>query len=390
VKLQAVHTIPGLKRAAGGVSRSVPGLCTALSRAGLPTLLVSQRDRNTPRQSPLLPDADVVPTRLIEGYDWERLRVSFTPGLARELEGICRDAAPCVVHDHGLWLHMNHVTARVAARTGVRRVVSPRGMLDGWSLQYRGWKKNLAWSMYQRRDLELASAFSATSLREADSIRALGLRQPVAVIPNGIDMPGQSPRAQPEPDQDRMVLFMSRIHPKKGLLDLVAAWARLQPAGWRLVIAGPDEGGHQAEVQAAARAAGIAEAIDFVGPLDGEAKERALRGADIFVLPTYSENFGIVVGEALSYGVPVITTNVTPWEELTARDCGWWIDTGADPLAGALAVACSASDERRREMGKRGRRLIEERYSWRSAAEKHIEFYQWLWTGADKPSCMLD
>lgn len=384
-----VHTIPGLKQAAGGVSRSVPSLCVALAEQGCSTMLVSQRDRNTPRDTPMLPNPKLVPTRLIEGYDWEGLRVSFTPGLGRALAAACGDAAPCLVHDHGIWLHMNHVAAQVTGRLGLKRIVSPRGMLDGWSLKYRGWKKKVAWAAYQHHDLVSATAFSATSTHEAESIRLLGFQQPVAVIPNGIDLPALND-CTANVNGPRTVLFMSRIHPKKGLPDLVAAWGRIDRAGWRLVIAGPDEAGHREQIEASVHSAGLAESVSFVNAVEGEAKHALLSSADLFVLPSYSENFGIVVGEALSYGIPVITTNVTPWAELHSRDCGWWIDIGPQALAQALTEALALSDDQRRAMGRRGHELIGARYSWRSAAEQHVELYRWLLGASDKPMCLID
>jgi glycosyltransferase involved in cell wall biosynthesis len=384
MSLHVVHTIPGLKETSGGVSRSVPGLCAALAEAGCAPVLVSQNDRNTPGLAARLPPPGLVRTRLIEGYDWPGLRMSFTPGLARVLASVCAEGSPCVLHDHGLWLHMNHVAAQVAGRLGLKRVVSPRGMLDEWSLKYRGLKKKAAWALYQRHDLATASAFSTTSVREAESIRALGFAQPIAVIPNGIDLP-LAQIATERLSGLRSVVFMSRIHPKKGLLDLVAAWARVDRTGWRLVIAGPDEAGHQAEVEAAVLKAALGASISFVGQVEGEAKSRLLSSADLFVLPTYSENFGIVIGEALAYGVPVITTTVTPWAALRENACGWWTDVGVLPLAQALNEAFKLNDAERAEMGARGRKLIAERYSWRSVAERHIELYDWLAAGSAKP-----
>jgi glycosyltransferase involved in cell wall biosynthesis len=114
-----------------------------------------------------------------------------------------------------------------------------------------------------------------------------------------------------------------------------------------------------------------------------------LASADIFVLPSYSENFGIVIGEALAYGVPAITTQVTPWEMLRSGRCGWWVETGALPLEAALLEAMSLSDEERAEMGQRGRALVETRFSWYSVAIRHIELYDWLLTGASRPGWIL-
>lgn len=383
-----VHTISGLKELAGGVARSVPGLCDALAEEGCRTILVTQKPRDVSRQTLRLPVSIRVETHLLDGYDWERWRVSFTPNLSRHLESVCVEAGPCVLHDHGLWLHMNHLAAAVASRLGIKRVVSPRGTLEDWSLKYRSWRKKLAWGAYQFRDLQSASAFCATSNGEADAIRALGFTQPIAVIPNGITLPVVTPSPRHHAER-RTVLFMSRIHRKKGLLDLVAAWSRARKSGWQLVIAGPDEGSYRRVVEQAARQAGLQADLKFEGPVEGSKKHELLMSADIFVLPSYSENFGIVIGEALAYGIPAITTNMTPWAILPSARCGWCIGTGAAPLEAALGVAMSLSDEERAEMGRRGRLLVEALFSWRLVASKHIELYNWLVTGSSRPGWIL-
>ena len=342
-------------------------------------MLVTQRPIGVSRNALRLPRR--VETHLVDGYDWERWRFSFTPNLGQQLRSVCLETGACVLHDHGLWLHMNHVAAAVARRLGIKRVVSPRGALESWSLQYRSWKKKLAWYAYQLGDLNSVSAFSATSIGEADAIRALGFVQPIAIIPNGIALP-VLPDTPRRPSEPRSVLFMSRIHPKKGLLDLIGAWSQAVKSGWELVIAGPDEGGYRRIVEEAARQGGQQSSIRFIDPVQGLAKRELLMSADVFVLPSYSENFGIVIGEALAHGIPAIATKVTPWKSLQTDGCGWWIETGALPLAAALLDAMSISDEKRAEMGRRGRALVKRDYSWHSVAKQHIDMYRSLLTGA--------
>ena len=383
----ALHTIAGLKDRAGGVSRSVPGLCEALAREGCGTVLVTQAPVGTPTDELLLPDPRLVDTRLLRGYDWESLRFSYTPRLRSRLAAICEETRPTVLHDHGVWLHMNHAAAAAARRRNLKRVVSPRGMLDQWAMSFRGWRKSVAWRAYQRDDLLSATAFCTTSRMEADGVRRLGFEQPIAIIPNGIELPEVAVAERPH-SGPRSVVFMSRLHPKKGLLDLVAAWQGARVPGWRLVIAGPDEGGYRRVVADAIAAAGAGETITLVGTVAGSDKDELLRRADLFVLPSYSENFGIVVGEALAYGVPVITTTATPWQELATGDCGWWIEPGAAALEQALKNATQLPDERRAQMGRRGRKLIESRYSWHSVARNHIALYEWLAGTAPPPDTL--
>ena len=277
---------------------------------------------------------------------------------------------------------------RVARELNIPLVVTPRGMLTAWAFSYKGWKKRLAWRLYQRRDIAHAQVLHATSVQEADDLRALGLKQPIALIPNAVDVPERGEPAG-RPGGRRTALFLSRVHRTKGLLSLVKAWAALRPEGWRMVVAGPDEGGYRAEVEMAARREGLEDVFSFPGPVYGEARWDLYRRSDLFVLPTFSENFGVVVAEALACGIPVITTKGAPWEELLSEECGWWVDIGPEPLAEALREAISLSDDERREMGVRGRRLIEKRYTWPRVASRMIEVYRWILSGGPPPECVM-
>ncbi len=166
----------------------------------------------------------------------------------------------------------------------------------------------------------------------------------------------------------RTALFFSRIHPIKNLLGLVKAWAQVRPAGWRLVIAGPDAAGHAAEVQRAIDHAGLSDVIQLGGPRFGEEKESLFRSASLFVLPSFSENFGIVVAEALAYGVPAITTTGTPWQCVVSDDCGWYVEPNESALTEAIRDATARSPATLAAMGLNGRRCIETRCQWDTTA----------------------
>lgn len=174
----------------------------------------------------------------------------------------------------------------------------------------------------------------------------------------------------------RNILYTGRIAPIKGLDNLSRAVAKVAARDWRLVIVGPDQENHTAELKTLANKLGVADLIDFVGPKYGEDLQRMYDNADLFVLPSYSENFGSVVVEAMAHGVPVITTKGTPWQELEENKCGWWIDIGVEPLVTALKEAMALGDAQRKEMGKRGRRLVEEKYSWSAVVERLLVAYR--------------
>ena len=382
-----LHTVASLKASSGGTSRSVPALCEALGALRLNVALVAQ-SAQWPVSPDLIPDARLVRTRLVPGVSIPAVRLSYAPGFEREMKSICKRQHIDLVHMHGVWMYANHISARVAKDLDIPLVVSPRGMLEEWALAYRGWKKRLAWQLYQAADLRSARAFCATSHEEARQLRELGFNQPIAVIPNGVDVP-QRMAPRPVKVGERTALFLSRIHPKKGLLDLVEAWAVIRPAGWQLVIAGQDEDGYTKVVKAAVAEAGLDGMVQFFGEVGGEEARRLWQEADLFVLPTYSENFGIVIAEALAWGIPVITTRGAPWSDLVDWKCGWWTNPGAEGLSAALASAVELSDAERQVMGERGRRLVQKKFDWSKIALDMKGFYGWLLGEGRKPDYVL-
>lgn len=373
--VSVLHVVGSLAPDSGGPARTVPALCAALSAGGADVTLLSRRPPGT------------VPCVLDAGGVALELRDRLSGGVTREaIRNAMRDRHDAVLHSHGVWLPCNHAASTAARALGVAHVISPRGMLEPWSLRYHRLRKRLAWRLYQRRDIAAAAVLHATSESEADNLCALGLTNPVAVIPNAVTLPAGLP---PRPGQaSRTALFLSRIHPKKGLLDLVSAWAAVRPPGWRMVVAGPDESGHLAKVKAAAQAAGVAGDFSFPGPLDDDAKWAAYREAELFILPSFSENFGVVVAEAMSAGLPVITTRATPWRLLRDAQCGWWIDTGADALAQAVREATSLPGEARARMGSLAAAAARERFRWDRVAEAMRQVYAWLAGQGEPPSCV--
>jgi glycosyltransferase involved in cell wall biosynthesis len=286
------------------------------------------------------------------------------PELKRYIE------AADVVHVHGMWSVVNHAACRIAVESRRPLIVSPRGMLEPWALHEKKFRKKAAWFTYQRTDLADAQVLHATSEQEAEQIRRLlRNRTNVIVVPNGCDLPDSSIPNEPK---QRRILFLSRIHKKKGLLLLVEAAARLASAlrrgEWEIAVVGPDEGGHLAEVREAVCERAVGDLFRFYLPLDGAEKWHFLRSSELFILPTKSENFGMVIAEALAAAVPCITTTAAPWEELIGRNCGWWCDPTAEGVTAALKEALMMPVAQLREMGARGRSLIEERYSWKIMA----------------------
>jgi len=299
------------------------------------------------------------------------------------IAALFHDFRPDVIHLHGFWDCTILCAASAARRAGLPAVLSPHGVLAPWVLQRRRFLKRLVWGLHVRGCLRGLDALHAASASEADHLRDWGFRQPIAVIPPGVDLPASSPLAGAgAPDAQgqgadalRIALFLSRLHPLKGLPLLLRAWSAVRPAGWRLVIAGPGSAREIAELQALCATLNVTSDVQLVGEARGAARELLYRGADLFVLPSHTENFGLVVAEALACGLPVITTRGTPWSELVARECGWWVEAAVPAISGALREATQLPDEARRAMGARGRALVRERYTWDACVEKMLAMY---------------
>jgi glycosyltransferase involved in cell wall biosynthesis len=360
--VKIVLTIAGLAPEFGGPSRSVPALAEALSREGIHIEVIAC-ESETEQSAPVIPDSTLVKTRLVPARArLGRWRAESNDFFSALCESVNTDE-PFVIHDNGLWLSTNHAVARAAGVLKHPFVISPRGMLSDWAIGHHRWKKRLAWIWFQRRDLFNAQVLHATSDQEMSDLRRAGFRGPVAVVPNGIDLPGLDSAERAERSA-RIALCVARLHPIKGLMNLIEAWSEVRPRGWRMLVAGGDEGGHLAELKSAISTRKLDGVFEFVGVVEGERKRALYRNADLFVLPSYSENFGFAVAEALSNGIPVITTRGTPWKDLVEHDCGWWAELGVAPLAHALREAIALTNEQRCAMGRRGRELVESKYSW--------------------------
>ena len=363
--MRVLHIVPTIARKSGGPARSTQGLVAALRENGIEAWLLSM----TPGEIPWLAEFDAATFLCADSrgyFAWKR---------------VVRDAIerirPDILHLHQIWTLDLHAASVVARESGLPYIIAPRGSLEPWALKQKAFKKRMAMAIYQRHDLDCAVALHATSNAEAEQFKSLGLKASIFLSVNAVNVPDHLPVWSQHTDGKHRVLFLSRIHHKKGLLKLVQAWGRIRPVGWKVEVVGFDTDGYLERCLSEADRLGIREDFICTGPLQDEAKWAAYRRADLFVLPTYSENFGIVVAEALYAGIPVITTKGTPWREINGT-CGWWIDIGVEPLADALQQAIKLSDDERRLMGVEGRKIIEKNYMWKPVAQTLRKVYQEL------------
>ncbi|MGJ8673013.1 glycosyltransferase [Rubritalea sp.] len=309
--------------------------------------------------------------------------IQWSPQFERELLASSCD----ILHTHGIWQHPSFVALKWKKKLKRPHIASVHGMLEPWALKNKAWKKKPVWKLWEHKNLQTADLLHATSQQEVDVLRALGLKAPIALIANGVDC--EQFNIEDDSARDKTALFLSRVHPKKGLPLLIEAWEKVKPSGWKLEIAGPDSGGHQAELENQIKRAGLEEVIRFVGPLDGDEIRSAYSRASLFILPTYSENFGIVVAEALAASVPVITTKGAPWEILERENIGWWTEPSVEGIREALYEAtCIKSLEDLREMGRRAPQVVREEYSWATISQQFSECYAWVLGQGEKPQCV--
>ena len=355
--MKVLVSATSLQASYGGPAFSVSRLAGALAEAGAEVALWAADGSATwsplPRPSDRLGRHDGSLRRLVEAFK------------------------PDVLHDNGLWLAHNHRVAQLGRASGVPRVISTRGMLEPWARSHRRWKKRAAWLLYQKRDLKRADALHATSSTEADNLQRLGLQRPVVTIANGMDLPKRPSSARQEGGV-RTAVFLGRIHPVKGLPMLMQAWGEVRPEGWRLIVAGPDEGGHRKAVETAVRTAGIGEAVSFAGPVMDEAKAALFGDADLLILPSHTESFGMAVAEALAHGVPALVSTAAPWPMLERLGCGWLAAPTVPAMADALARAAATEPAALKRMGEAGRALIASEFGWSRVASRFLALYDSL------------
>ncbi len=289
-----------------------------------------------------------------------------------------------VVHIHGLWSPVLHKVSAWARKNKIPVSWSPHGMLQKWALKNKLLKKVVALALYQWRDLAKADLLHATAESEVEDIRRLKLKNKIVVAPLGVRIDAEIDGKKLDENRKRTLLFVSRVQRKKGLPVLIDAWAKLPNElrqNWEVRIVGPDQEGHISELKSQCAKFGVLNDFTFVGPKYGEDLNREYKSADLFVLPTHSENFGSVVIEALAREVPVICSQGAPWKELETYECGWWPEDSVNALQSVLMKSMNLSDEERKEMGKRGRKLVEDKYTWDAVCSTLIKSYKEIFNG---------
>ena len=392
--MRVLHVITGLWKDTGGPSEVIPAICTAMTDVGVDVTLATLAGDS----AQTVEDAAAHGVRVLKFPPTFRHTIWYSSELHRQIERLA--SAHDVVHIHGIWQFPDWTAAAAARKVGAPYVITPHGSLQLARLRKSRLKKRVSSVLADRAMLNQASCLHATAPDEADAFRLYGYRGPIAMIPNGITAAGpiEPDRAAllaaafrrdfPETQGRRLLLFLSRIEPIKGATTLARAWAECarQFPDWHLVMVGPDERSHLQEVLAILRDGGVLDRTTITGPLYGDRKTSAYLASDLFVLPTISENFGLVIGEALSHRLPVITTTGAPWPSIVEHGCGWWIAPSQDALVDTLREALPLPPAELAARGERGAAWIDADFTWQAESRSLLETYEWLLgSGASRP-----
>jgi len=378
--MRVLHVSSSLDAVSGGTAIALQGLAKAQTSAGMDVSVVAtwQSTSGEPAAEELRQSG--IKARVIGKAHG---RLSNHPDLIPIVTEMVKQAD--VVHIHALWEEIQHQAGWVARELGVPYVFSPHGMLDPWSLEQGRWKKKLYMMWRLRKDLNHAAAIHFTSERERDLADVLQLRSATKFVePLGIDLTefqklpetrGLFVQKFPELKDKRLLLFLSRLHHKKGLDLLIPAFAQSAPPDWAMVIAGPDEGYLQIARQLARHHA-IDARVVFPGMLYGADRLAALADAALYVLPSYQENFGISVVEALAAGKPVIISdqvNIHPF--ISAARVGAVVPALLEPLSTALREWMN-NQPLRDQAASRAVQLVQEKFDWRVIAQHWQTHYR--------------
>jgi glycosyltransferase involved in cell wall biosynthesis len=371
--------VSSVSRKAGGLFQSVRGLAKAVASTNTSVRVFGIRDEQS----------------AVDLQEWQPLSVqTFRPrlrawGYSNELVPAMLNADLDILSVHGLWKYCSVGSHRWHRQTGRPYVVHPHGMLEPWAVRNAMWKKRVAALLYENQHLRGAACLRALSEAEVQSIRSYGLRNPVCVIPNGVDLPdlNESSTARSQSDGRKTLLYLGRLHPKKNISNLIHAWNETfnsQPGSgerWVLAIAGWDQGGYENELKRIAPDPSVV----FLGPQFGADKSECYRDCDAFVLPSLSEGLPMAVLEAWSYAKPVLMTPECNFPEGFGAEAALRIGASPREISAGLKQLIEMSDDDRIAMGARGRDLVGKNFSWPRIGEQMRAVYQWVLGGGQTP-----
>lgn len=377
-----IQVVSHLNPIYGGIAASMRSFCAATEQRGISSPLVGfcapseiEQTQNASPSTMCLPAG--------------RIRWMVDTRLRRELMHLIRRTEG--VHIHGIWEAHCAITSSMAQSNRKPYIISAHGMLERWALQHKRIKKALYATMVEVNNLRRATCLRALTTDEAHDYRRIGLSTPLAIVPGAVELPNSVDRelfqnAFPNLTNKRIVIFLGRLHPKKGLDLLIRAWANTGDSirDAHLVLAGPDSDGMRLTLERMALDLGVSRSVTFSGMMNAPMKWSALENASLFVLPSFSEGFSVAVLEAMAAGLPVVVTDACHFPEIAQKDCGWVIEPSQKALEAVLFDYFQCRIGEGEAMGSRGRKLVESKFTWSVVGDQMARVYEWA-NGGRRP-----
>lgn len=328
-------------------------------------------------------------------YHRTKIPIGKQLGFSTDIHRIVREENADIIHQQGIWMYYSYATlVEKWKKTRCKVIIEPHGMLDPWAVRNSGWKKKIVGHLFEYRNLRSADCIHALCQSEYESIRKFGLKNPVAIIPNGINLP-QAPRYKRD-HKKKILLFIGRIHPKKGIKELIGGLKIMKEENpslfnsWEIHIAGWDQNGHLNELKHLVETYNLVNDVKFVGSLYGKAKEKALCQANAFVLPSFSEGLPMSVLEAWAYELPVVMTDFCNIPEGFHHKCAVQVEPTPHDISAKLTSLFQLSDMELMKIGKRGKELVSKSFTWEVIAKQTVELYHYLLGKGSKPSFVYE
>lgn len=363
--MKIVHYIPSIDRMAGGISTYMQVLAKPLGTMAEVHIMTHASENPLPMEN-------------CKVHDIPRYR-PFSGVWKKAVVDLLDSVRPDIVHVNCCWTPDCAMIQRLAQKRGYKVVLTPHGMLEPWIIKRHYWTRKVpALWLYQKAAVQRADCVQATAESERDNLLKLGYNSNIKVVRLGID--AESIEMKRSWKKSRQILFLSRVHVKKGINFLVEAAdvLRNELQGYKILVAGEGDADYVEAMKRMICDRGLQDIVQLIGGVYGDEKWRLFQTSDFFVLPTHSENFGLAIAESLASGTPVITTVGTPWSDLNSSEAGAWIEIGTEPLVETLRRFLSLTEDELETMGHNGRKLIETKYSAHVMAEQMMEVYNGL------------
>lgn len=363
--MKIIHYIPSIDRMAGGISTYMQVLAKPLGTMAEVHIMTHTSENPLPMEN-------------CKVHDIPRYR-PFSGVWKKAVVDLLDSVRPDIVHVNCCWTPDCAMIQRLAQKRGYKVVLTPHGMLEPWIIKRHYWTRKVpALWLYQKAAVQRADCVQATAESERDNLLKLGYNSNIKVVRLGID--AESIEMKRSWKKSRQILFLSRVHVKKGINFLIEAAdvLRNELKGYKIFVAGEGDADYVEAMKRMICDRGLQDIVQLIGGVYGDEKWRLFQTSDFFVLPTHSENFGLAIAESLASGTPVITTVGTPWSDLNSSEAGAWIEIGTEPLVETLRRFLSLSEDELETMGRNGRKLIETKYSAHVMAEQMMEVYKGL------------